>query len=101
MRQASDRNYPPAQCSLGLCYELGTGVPEDKKKAVELYTEAAEAGDETAQCNLGFCYLIAVSYTHLLWGLMAMGPETLVEVPPILAAVSSPKTAAPFSAALT
>ena len=35
----------------------------------------------------------------LVLGLMAMGPETVAEVPPILPAVSMPKTAAPFSAA--
>ena len=31
-------------------------MEQDKAKAVELYREAAEAGDVRAMCNLGYCY---------------------------------------------
>ncbi len=41
---------------LGLCYELGRGVDEDKARAVALYRQAAEQGDARSQCNLGYCY---------------------------------------------
>ena len=41
---------------LGLCYETGSGTPEDMDKAVSCYREAAEQGDAGAQCNLGVLY---------------------------------------------
>ena len=44
-RQAADQGYPPALCSLGLCYERGDGVEKDKAKAAEWYRRAAERGD--------------------------------------------------------
>ena len=37
---AADQGYPPAQCELGLCYELGNGAEMDKLRAAELYREA-------------------------------------------------------------
>ena len=33
-----------AQCNLGWCYETGTGVEKDEKKAVRWYTKSAEQG---------------------------------------------------------
>ena len=35
---------------------MGYGVAVDTRKAVKLYTQAADAGDTTAQYNLGKCY---------------------------------------------
>mgnify|MGYP002508241859 CR=1 FL=1 len=52
-RAAYDQHYPDGACTLGLCYESGVGVEEDKVRAVELYREAADQGFPPAQCNLG------------------------------------------------
>ena len=41
-------------------YSFGLGVPQDLKKAVELYKIAAEAGNIEAQCSLAFCYRYAM-----------------------------------------
>jgi TPR repeat protein len=45
-----------AQCSLGLMYDEGTGVAQDKKEAVKWYRKSAEQVNADAQCNLGFMY---------------------------------------------
>ena len=45
---------------LGLCYELGRGAAEDKKKATEYYRQAADNGNVTAMCNLGYCYYTGI-----------------------------------------
>ena len=42
-----------AQFTLGLLYDTGLGVAEDKAKAFEWYAKAAEQGDASAQLNLG------------------------------------------------
>jgi hypothetical protein len=42
--------------NLGLCYSLGTGVPEDEKQAVEWYRKAAGQDYAKAQLILGICY---------------------------------------------
>ena len=60
IRRRRTWSIPPALCSLGLCYERGEGVPEDKARAVALYTQAAQRGDLAAQCNLGYCYLTGI-----------------------------------------
>ena len=57
---AHQGGYPPAACALGLCYEMGRGVAEDKLKATEYYRQAAEKGNVTAQCNLGYCYYTGI-----------------------------------------
>ncbi len=46
-----------AQCNLGTCYEHGSGVAKDEKKAVECFQLSAAQGDADAQCNLGNRYL--------------------------------------------
>ncbi len=45
-----------AQYNLGLMYDVGTGVPQDYKKALIWYTKAAEQGYVWAQYNLGLMY---------------------------------------------
>lgn len=47
---------PYAQVMLAFCHQMGIGVDRDEKKAVELYTLAATAGDVEAQARLGDCY---------------------------------------------
>lgn len=45
-----------AQYSLGQCYYLGEGVPEDKAEAIKWYLKAAEKGDVLAMTELGVFY---------------------------------------------
>ena len=47
-------------CNLGLCYEQGDGVKEDKPRALELYIQSGERGNTAAQCNAGYCYLTGI-----------------------------------------
>ena len=41
---------------MGLCYLEGDGCEKDKKKAVELFEKAADAGIARAYYSLGYCY---------------------------------------------
>ncbi|RUS78417.1 hypothetical protein EGW08_013831 [Elysia chlorotica] len=43
--------------NLGLCYETGSGVPQDETKAVYFYQKAAEGGHKMAMYNLGLLCL--------------------------------------------
>ncbi len=45
-----------AKCELAECYLSGNGVDRDNARAIELYTEAAEAGYGPAECALGDLY---------------------------------------------
>ena len=45
-----------AQCSLGVAYALGRGVPQDYAQAAQWYRKAAEQGEAFAQFNLGLLY---------------------------------------------
>lgn len=40
-RKAAESGYPPAQYSLGFCYEIGHGVSRDEGKAFSWYKNAA------------------------------------------------------------
>jgi TPR repeat protein len=51
-----NKDYPSAQCNLGVCYEKGQGVTRDQKEAVLWYRKAADQGFANAQLKLGFCY---------------------------------------------
>ena len=42
--------------SLGVAYENGQGVKQDRSEAVRWYRKAAEQGHADAQCNLGIRY---------------------------------------------
>lgn len=48
---------PEAQTRLGVAYSKGINVKEDKNKAAEWYTKAAEQGYATGQWNLAFLYV--------------------------------------------
>ena len=42
--------------SIGICYHHGKGVAQDRGKAVEWFTKAAEQGHANGQGSLGTCY---------------------------------------------
>lgn len=46
-----------AQYNLGVIYFAGSGVKQDYKEAVRLFTLSAKQGYGNAQCFLGLCYL--------------------------------------------
>jgi hypothetical protein len=52
---AANAGHAGAQCSLGLCYDTGSGVPTNMHLAVKWYKMAAEQGYAAAQLNLGMC----------------------------------------------
>ena len=52
----AEQGYARAQYFLGLMYDNGEGVPQDKKTAVKWYTLAAEQGNAEAQSLLGIYY---------------------------------------------
>lgn len=45
---ASEKNYSPALCRLGLCYEVGRGVEINLDRAFDCYTRAATLGNVVA-----------------------------------------------------
>ncbi len=47
---------PESYFQLGWCYYTGEGAEKDLKKAVELFTKAADLGHANAQFELGMCY---------------------------------------------
>ena len=53
---AAERGYAKAQCDLGYMYNKGEGVPQDVKKAFDLYMQAAVQGLAAAQFNVGNAY---------------------------------------------
>ena len=55
-RKSAERGYTAAHIQLGLCYDYGNGVKENKKEAVKWYRKAAEQGEAVAQNILGICY---------------------------------------------
>lgn len=64
-RKSADQGRAGGEFNLGLCYEMGYGVPKDEKKAIYWYAKAvsnyrqsAEQGDALNQWNLGHSYFI-------------------------------------------
>ena len=47
---------PHAEYNIGVMYDLGTGVEQDRTEAVIWYRKAANQGHDKAQFNLGFLY---------------------------------------------
>ena len=56
IRMAAERGYARAQSQLGYLYARGEGVPQDEKKAFDLYMQAAVQGLAGAQLNVGSAY---------------------------------------------
>jgi TPR repeat protein len=54
IRRAAERNYSPAQVSLGSLYADGRGVAADAAEAARWYRRAAEAGDPSGQNALAW-----------------------------------------------
>ena len=52
----AEQGNAKAQFNLGVIYDSGRGVPEDDRRAVFWYSEAAKRGDANAQNNLGVMY---------------------------------------------
>ncbi len=48
---AAKQSYAPAQYRLGVLYQIGEGVPSDKKKASNLFKLAAESGHGLAKIS--------------------------------------------------
>ena len=57
LAQRANRGRADAQCSIGLCYENGTGIEKNDEEAVRWYRKAAEQGFAPAQSKLGFSYM--------------------------------------------
>jgi TPR repeat protein len=53
---ATEAWTPGTLTERAIAYEHGEGVPKDQAKAIELYCEAARAGDPEAMFNLGWMY---------------------------------------------
>ena len=56
LKKIANQGDIDAQFNLGFMYDAGKGVPQDYKKAVELYMKAANQRHALAQNNLGFMY---------------------------------------------
>ena len=51
-RKSAEQGYVHAQNNLGVMYEKGRGVTQDKTEAIKWYCKAAEQGDEKAKESL-------------------------------------------------
>ena len=56
LKKAAAHGEMMAEFNLGLCYDLGEHVPQDRALAFEYYKKAAEKGMLCAQNNVGSCY---------------------------------------------
>ena len=55
-KRAAEQGHAEAQYNLGVMYQNGEGVQEDKREAVKWYRKSAEQGFARAQYNLGSMY---------------------------------------------
>lgn len=58
LRKSAEQGNATAQNRLGLLYNQGQGVPQNRPLAKEWFEKAAEQGDAGAQVNLGTLYLL-------------------------------------------
>ncbi|MBR4738049.1 MAG: sel1 repeat family protein, partial [Rhodocyclaceae bacterium] len=56
LEKAAEKGDARAQNSLGVLYDIGKGVPQDKRTAKAWYEKAAAQGFAGAQFNLGVMY---------------------------------------------
>jgi tetratricopeptide (TPR) repeat protein len=64
--KAAAQNHDLALNSLGYLYDLGLGVPQDRRKGFEFYTRAANLGEPEAMWNIANMY-----------GLGQLGPKDM------------------------
>lgn len=57
LKLATTHRHPEATFNLGVCYELGVGIEQDMKRAMECYRAAAGLGHKKAMYNLGVFYV--------------------------------------------
>jgi TPR repeat protein len=55
-RLASGKGHSISQYNLGIMYEFGNGINQDKNEAFRLYKLAAGHGHREAQYSVGYCY---------------------------------------------
>ena len=55
-KKAAEQGHSAAQSCVGVCYDTGNGVEEDRAEALKWYKKAAEQGYSGALYNLGCCY---------------------------------------------
>ncbi|MBI1890995.1 MAG: SEL1-like repeat protein [Burkholderiales bacterium] len=56
LKKLAEKDYAPAQFSLGSMYEEGVGMPKDEEQAAHWYRKAATAGEVKAEYNLAMMY---------------------------------------------
>ncbi|MBI1890997.1 MAG: SEL1-like repeat protein [Burkholderiales bacterium] len=56
LKKLAEKDYAPAQFSLGSMYEEGIGLPKDEEQAAHWYRKAATAGEVKAEYNLAMMY---------------------------------------------
>ena len=66
LSKSAAHGYARAQCRLGLMYELGSGVTENKKRAYELLSNAAEQGEIVSLYSLDLLHPDKVNVPRLL-----------------------------------
>lgn len=65
LQKSSEKNYVKSFLLLGYCYDNGTGVNEDKEKAIYWYKRSANEGNDTTAMNiLGVLYETNEDYTQ-------------------------------------
>ena len=57
-KQAAEAGDGNGMNGLGMLYDLGQGVAEDKELAFKWYLKAAEAGSDLGMANAGNCYML-------------------------------------------
>ncbi len=67
IKTAAENNIVDSFETVGVCYETGTGVNQDKEKAFEYYKMAAENNIVSAQVRLGEYYLNGIIVKTNIW----------------------------------
>jgi hypothetical protein len=58
IQERAEQGNADAQYNLGVMYDNGQGVPQDKAEAVKWYRKAAEQGHARSQFSLGLMYAV-------------------------------------------
>jgi len=64
LKQQAALGRAAAQCSLGLMYDMGEGLPQDYAQAALWYRKAADQGNADAQALLGSLYYMGKGVTQ-------------------------------------